>query len=111
MIFNTVIANSGGGIEYEIITVPANVSQVNFTLTRITNLFGMVSGTGLIYPEETLCIVNSKMYLISPNSADFAIVNSMSSRISNGTIDLCYGSSLPITLILINDPDAEAIYT
>lgn len=113
-----------GGIEYEIVTIPAGATSATYTLQRVTHAYGSVEPTTQTYLEDTfderivLSICGTREFFL--DSVSHSGIGSAASGVADfdndiveynaGTITWLSGIiDVPLTLLLINDPSAEAI--
>ena len=113
----------GGGIEYEIVTIPANIGAkqctVPYSLSRVTGAFGGCSEAWETYTTAGLLIgvKNNSIYfidgLISEKNSTTVFLDTADEYItySNGTMSFWFSHNNPnsIDVLLINDTSAEAI--
>lgn len=113
--------SGGGGIEYEIVTIPANISggqcTVHYSLSRVTGAYGGCSEAWETYTTEGLLIgvKNNSLYfiegLMASNKTAYMDTADEYITYSNGTMSFffIYDNPNSIDVLLINDPSAEAI--
>ncbi len=102
-----VAGSGGGGVEYEIITIPKGATSATYTLPRVTNAFGSLETyvedfDGIAGVTNSLC-----QYFYNYGSDTFPIYY------NRGTISWMGGAPTidTLTLILVNDPNKNVLYT
>lgn len=110
-----------GGIQHEVVTIPAGSNSVAYTLPRVTHAVGsanleMESVTSRNYENFVSGIRNNDAYRASdfaPGSAMCSIdFDSTPVTYSNGTLTIprvSDGVMFDVMVLLVNDPDAPAI--
>lgn len=113
---------SSGGIEFEIINIPVGAYSASYTLPRVTSACGSITSS---FETDTdtadylvLSILNTRIYYIdglsgyshgSSSGAELTVDNDLI-EYNSGTITWYAGKiDIPITLLLINDPNQPAI--
>ena len=106
---------SSGGVEYEIITIPAGATTVSYSLPRVTAAYGTINEYLLEYKGTGgfLSIRNDILYYInyiSGNSPVRIETSSILIRYENGVMKIDGpGGPNDMEVILVNDPSAPAI--
>jgi hypothetical protein len=113
--------SSGGvSVEYEIVTIPAGSTSVNYSLPRVTAAYGSISGDAvqeLAAYNGWLCVRNNLIYYIGyidegPNGDYLVGTDNTTITYSNGVMRINSGSPSMLNgleVILVNDPSATAI--
>lgn len=113
--------SSDGGIQYEIITIPAGATSATYTLPRLTSVYGSVRGLFEVSSRDNnygaiLSVCDNLFYYISilTASGSMADVQIDSARIyyQDGNITWDSGGVVinPVELILINDPNKSELF-
>lgn len=110
--------SGGGGIEYEIITIPAGAASATYSLKRVTNAIGSISKS---YDETDargmINIVDTMAQLVAPLGGGYNRAEIYYDRdqiyYDKGTIHWSFNETPidDITLILVNDPSKDVLYT
>lgn len=111
----------GGGIEYEIITIPAWETSATYTLSRVTQAIGGAECGGVYDIGTMISLYNDTYYKVSDVYIEDTPEGEMREyhtevgilRFSNGEIIWNNDTILAATfhIVLINDPTANAIST
>ena len=120
------VPGGGGGVEYEVVTIPAGATSATYALPRVTHAYGSrepadltynsktsdeqiifsIHGTRVIYLDDVDGHpANPNAYAIMELLCDLVEYNAGTITWWNGVIDT------PLTLLLVNDPSADAIST
>lgn len=102
---------ASGGVEYEVITAPIGVDNVEYTLSRVTHIFGCVNAIEPFTAGQTIGFVGDKyMYVDEVVSSALSLAsNNSSTFIGNSKVFFNEALQVPVTFVLINDPNADAI--
>lgn len=115
--------DASGGIQYEIITIPAGATSATYTLPRVTHAYGSREPVKMTYKSEsnlqpifsirgTDVIYVDDIWGITVGGEDLVRMDILCGyvRYDSGTITLYDGYvDVPLTLLLVNDPSAPAI--
>jgi hypothetical protein len=102
---------SGGGVEYEIVTITESSSTIPFTLARVTNTFGLYNGTTFVGGQTQICghIDTLRLMVMYQGSAKCAVVDGQL-FLEGQALTAGLNFVAPYTAVFINDPSKEAIY-